>query len=532
MKHALSKLGRPFHRRALLALILISGTLVVHGLTRDTTPTPTATTATPIETRADFELPPPPAVDFSLPAPAAGPVPVGATGGVVSASARLDRAAVLHGEDGRLHLELDLETAEIEGEKQRVPTDLFVVLDRSGSMGGEKIHQARLALVDLVDQLRTGDRFALVAFSSGAEVLVTPSRVTAERRRHWQQQVTRIEAGGGTNMVGAMDVARTALDWGTPEDLRALGPRSSRLLLLSDGLPDTEHGLDARARALADRGTALSTLGIGDDFNEVLMGRLADLGTGNYYYLGQPEALASVFAGELSAGHSTVARDLEITFQPADGITLVEAAGYPLVRHPDRVGFRPGHMVAGQQRRFWLSLDVDTSKPFDSRSIGRLELAYRADDRQYRHTLDATNEENGSRTANGLQIACTSDRGHYLAAIDAEVWGRATVGETYGNLQNHVADLVRQGKKAEAETAIEGYHKRVQSVNAAVQNEEVEANLEELENLRAEVDDAFEGANQAYEQKRMSKQLHALSQQLRRLDPPSKSAGSKSGGGL
>ena len=170
----------------------------------------------------------------------------------------------------------------------------------------------------------------------------------------------------------------------------------------------------------------------------------------------------------------------------------------------------------------WLGLDADTSRAFDTRPIGRLELSYVSEGERHRQFLGtashtSTESATGGSTT-GLTLACTANEALFLRGIDHEVWARATVGESYGTLQGRVADLVRSGQRDEARKAIAGYREHTRKLNAVVQNTEVEAHLKKLEALDDEVDDAFEGANQAQRQQIMSKQYHALSNQLRRLE--------------
>ena len=442
------------------------------------------------------------AVDFHVPAATVA----GAQNGPVSVSAKLDRRSVLAGSDGELYAELVIQGQKAETDL-RVPSDLIVVLDQSGSMAGEKIEQARNAALDLLDRLSTEDRFALIAFSSSSEILIHPSPAVDDQRARWRRQIQSLSSGGGTNMHQALVQTVGLLK------RRAGSDRPCRVLLLSDGHPNTTEGLEALARQAGLRGAALSALGIGSDYNEVLMARLADLGSGNYYYLDHPESLAAVFAGELEAGRTTVARGLEIHLKPADGIELVDVGGYPLERRANGVVVRPGDLFSGQTRRLWLNLRVSTQGVFEPRDLGDLTVRFRA---------DGQNLE--TRVEPSLQIACVEDAHKFVAGIDSQAWGRAVVNEEYGVLQNRVADLIRKGQKDEAQKQIDGYVTRQSRQNAHLQNAEVSSNLAEVEKLRQEVDHVFEGPDQEVKKKLMVKQRHELSHQLRRIDSAPKSS--------
>ena len=510
-------------RRWLLVAMLALATLAMHAVLTGATPREAG--PTPTVEAVDFRLPSaaPQAVDTTAANTAtdvhavdAGPVVAPgvkipklrvarAASGPVKVSATLDRQSVLAGSDGRVYAEVVFE-AEASEEEIRRPSDLIVVLDHSGSMGGHKLEQAKRATLDLINRLDETDTFALVTFASNTDLTISPGQARPEAKQSWRAQVGRIGTGGGTNMVAGLDTALGLLR------RRGQSDRPCRVLLLSDGHPDTTDGLDRQAREASQLGAALSALGIGEDFNEVLMGNLADLGTGNYYFLNpafahDEEAIAAVFAGELEAGRGTVARDLRIAFTPQSGTRLVEAAGYPLEHEAGATSLRPGHLFAGQTRRLWLTLEVDAAKPFDGRPLGGLQVSWSSDDERHVHEL-------GTR----LKIASVVDEKKFFAGIDSEAWGRAVISEEFGKLQNQVADLVRSGRHEEAKRSVEQYANDQSYQNTYLMNDDVTANLAEIEALNAQIEEAFTGADQARKRKVLSKSQHELSQKLRRIE--------------
>ena len=102
-------------------------------------------------------------------------------------------------------------------------------------------------------------------------------------------------------------------------------------------------------------------MGVGLDFNEVLMTAIADRGTGSYYYLENPMAFAEVFQKEFFYTRATVATNVSISFPLGSGISIADAAGYPLTVQKDRAVFYPGDLRAGQTRKLFLTLQVPTN---------------------------------------------------------------------------------------------------------------------------------------------------------------------------
>jgi Ca-activated chloride channel family protein len=417
----------------------------------------------------------------------------------------LDRTRVLRGGDGLVKMELSLAAAETAGARPRTPADLIVVLDRSGSMEGPKIEAARAALHELVEQLGPGDRMALVAFSSGAEVLIPPVAVSPETKAAWRRTAAGISAGGGTNMSGGLDLALELA-----ARLSAAGGRAGRMLLISDGAANegdsTPEGLTARARRAARLEYAVSSIGVGEQFNEYLMAALADAGTGNYYYLADTAQLAEVFANEFAATRETVARAVAVEIAPAPGVEVVDAAGYPLERTAGAVTFRPGTLFAGQERRIWVTLRLPDAEAGEQR-LGTVQATYRHGDVERSLALPET-----------PKVARVEDREAWVAGFDKASWERAVVEEDYGSLRVKVAGHVKSGRREEALEEIRAYEAMNRELNRDFDSAAVASNLEQVEKLEAEVKDAFVGdeALRLQKQNVLSKTHQALSLDDRR----------------
>jgi Ca-activated chloride channel family protein len=199
-----------------------------------------------------------------------------------------------------------------------LPTDLVVVLDRSGSMTGEKIDYARAAVLELIHQLDPRDRFALVTYSTNAELRIPLRPATVGGKSAWSNRIRNIGTGGNTNMSAGLDLAYQTISSSAAEN------RLARVVLISDGLANhgdsSSEGLSMRARRFAQREDVLSAVGVGADFNEYLMSTLADAGTGNYYFLESAHGLAEIFAKEFEATRETVATAVAVTLTPGEGV--------------------------------------------------------------------------------------------------------------------------------------------------------------------------------------------------------------------
>ena len=427
-------------------------------------------------------------------APASGPV---------SFTGTLDRTTVLRGKDGTLRMELVMSAAPDEATKStRLPTDLVVILDRSGSMDGEKLVYAKAAVRDLVDRLGPEDRFALVTYSNMAQVAIPLGAMSDQQRSAALSTLGEIRADGGTNISGGLDMGLDLVD-----RARSAG-RQPRTILISDGLANqgdpSQEGLVRRATRAARAEYMLSAVGVGADFNEYLMTALADAGTGNYYYLKTGDDLASVFARELDGARMTVASALAVPIEPAAGVRVVDAAGYPLESIGSGVAFRPGSLFAGQTRRVWVTLAVP-SNDLGEREIGRVALAYASGG--VRKTL----------TFGELpRVACVAGEEEFFAGVDSEAWARSAVVDGYNKMQEDVAREVKAGRRDGAMQALRAYRDETGTMNAKLRSPAVAAQLESVDKLEKEVGAAFEGDHQPERQNALSKHKSAEALDQRR----------------
>ncbi len=407
--------------------------------------------------------------------------------GPVHLSARLDRGAVQRGGDGVLNLELTIRAdagAGSGGDAVRVPIDLVVVLDRSGSMAGAPLEYALASVSELIAALGPEDRFSLVSYSSDSRVDVPLSQASYAAKTAWSRVLSSLRAQGGTNMARGLDLANA--------EVVRLGEagRAARVILLSDGHAnegDHSHaGLRARAAAAVSGEYVLSTVGVGSGFDEQLMSTLADAGTGNFYYVRQLAQLSGVFAGEFASARETVAQALEVSIDPGPGVQILDAAGYPLERTRDGlVRFRPGALFAGQERRIWLSFRAETQR-LGEQTLGRIWLRYVAD-----------GEHRELELKTPLQFACVEGEKAFRASVDRDVWGQNLATEGLNKLKQAMSHSLQKGDVKEARGAYARFRSSALRENAHYDSEVVEQALEEAAVMAQELDDAVAKSPQA-----------------------------------
>jgi Ca-activated chloride channel family protein len=423
-------------------------------------------------------------------------------GSAVGFAATLDRGAVARGSDGLVRVELVMKADQV-AEQARVASDFVVVLDRSGSMAGERIAQARAAITTLLGQLSERDRFALVTYDDSPQVAIPLSLATPGSKREWRNVVSDIETGDSTNMSGGLDEGLALMQAG-----RQAG-RAGRVILLSDGhanAGDTSpEGLRERGKRASQHELVLSTVGIGTGFNEFLMSQVADAGTGNFHYLADNSSLASIFERELSSTRATVASALRVNIAPGSGVAVVDAAGYPLETGDAGTSFQVGSLYSGQERRVWLTLRVPVEREAELQ-LGELQLSYVEAGASKQLAL-----------GHGLALKCVSDEATALASIDKSAWERSVAQEEWGRVQQEVARAVHEGQRQQAIWALQTYRAKQAAVNSTVGSVAVSKTLAETEAVERQVVDAFAGENQAWKQNAFSKQNLAEGRGKRRV---------------
>ncbi|HTI37739.1 MAG TPA: VWA domain-containing protein [Vicinamibacterales bacterium] len=201
----------------------------------------------------------------------------------------------------------------------REPVNVAFVIDRSGSMGGEKIRLAREAVVQALRMLRPADRFAVVMYDNEIEVVVSSTEASTEAVRNAITQVERIQARGNTNLAGG---------WlkGCEEIAGHLrSTQISRCVLLTDGLANEgitdRNELARHSEELRARGITTTTIGLGADFDEELLEALAHAGGGHFYFIERAVQIGDCLTSELGETLETVARDVVVSVRPDAGVT-------------------------------------------------------------------------------------------------------------------------------------------------------------------------------------------------------------------
>ncbi len=275
------------------------------------------------------------------------------------------------GRGARVYLRVSLTGAEAD-RGSRAAGNIAIVLDRSGSMDGEKIERAREAALLAVDMLDPTDIVSVVTYSDTVHVLVPATR--ASDRERIRAMISRIRAGGSTALFAGVskgaDEVRKFLDTN----------RVNRVILLSDGLanvgPDSPGALADLGASLKKQGISVTTIGLGLGYNEDLMARLARESDGNHAFVESSRDLARIFERELADILSVVAREVRIEIRCADGVRPLRVVG----READIVGQRAyasiNELYGSQEKYLLVELEVPAGRAGETRDVATVDVAY------------------------------------------------------------------------------------------------------------------------------------------------------------
>lgn len=235
----------------------------------------------------------------------------------------------------------------------RAPLNLALVLDRSGSMQGAKISRLREAARHAIMRLRRDDVLSIIAFDTEVRVLRRASKVGDAREA--LSAVDRLEADGST-----------ALYAGTEAGLRELSEfqgrgRVSRMILISDGManvgPSSPSQLAQLGREAGRRGIPITTFGLGYDFAEDLMTRLALASDGNHAFIPDEGSLAGYFDREMGEALSVAARDLVIEITLGRGVRFKGSLDRDLESDGRILRWKLGQLPSGVEKRLLVELE-------------------------------------------------------------------------------------------------------------------------------------------------------------------------------
>jgi len=270
------------------------------------------------------------------------------------------------------YLRVGLTGFELDTRHQRPPVNVAIVLDRSGSMDGEKIARAKEAARMAVGLLGPSDIVSIITYSDTVEILVPATRVG--NSAYIRERIDSIYADGSTALFAGVSKGAEELQKFFSPDL------VNRVILLSDGLanvgPDSPAALGDLGESLRKSGISVTTIGLGLGYNEDLMVRLAEKSDGNHAFVENSRDLARIFEFEFDDILSVVAQDVEIEITCGPGVHPIRIIGRESEIIGSRVITTINQLYSNQEKYVVLEVEVESRDVGDQINVADVRLRY------------------------------------------------------------------------------------------------------------------------------------------------------------
>ncbi|MEI8308558.1 MAG: VWA domain-containing protein [Chloroflexales bacterium] len=256
----------------------------------------------------------------------------------------------------------------------RTSVNVSFVLDRSGSMRGEKIERVRQAIGMAVNMLNAQDIASVVIFDHRTEVIIPAAPVTD--RRSILDRVSRIRDAGGTRIAPALEKGLREIEKDRSGAIR-------RLVLLTDGQTEHEDECLRRADDAGKLGIPVTALGIGKDWNEDLLIDMANRSGGTADYVARPDEITTYFQNTVQQAQNSAIQNSSLYLRLVQGVSpravwqvtpLINNLGYKPISDRD-VSVTLGDLETGQGRTLLVEFLVDP-RPIGTYRVGQVEVGY------------------------------------------------------------------------------------------------------------------------------------------------------------
>ena len=337
--------------------------------------------------------------------------------------------------------EIKLVASEKQTDNFHPSMNLALVIDRSGSMLGEKIASVKKAVSYVLNILSDQDSVAIYSFDDRIDCLTPLASVTSENRRKFKSAVNALLAGGTTDLFSGWVAGA--------QELKDLPSHSTlnRVLLLTDGganvgivqIPE----ISAKCAEYFELGVSTSTFGVGDGFNEDLLSKMSSTGGGNFHYIAEPAAISKVFMSELKELNLTTIKDTMLTVTYPVGGSATYVGPFTVQQDAYRMSVLFGEMGSLQEQELYLTLNLPETQLGLDVSF-RFTFSFRL--------LDGSTYQIES----SLNFTAVDEAAMGEAAVDEELISRSTA--VYAsNVQFMALNLYREGNQQKALLTIDEF---------------------------------------------------------------------------
>ncbi|MCF6246676.1 MAG: VWA domain-containing protein [Desulfobacula sp.] len=283
-----------------------------------------------------------------------------------------DRAVLPAGDSQNVVLKVTLDAPPTPVHINRPKVNLALVLDQSGSMSGTKIEQAKAAAVEALTRLGVQDVFGVVVYDTNVHTIVPAQN--AINLNGIIRTIKQISAGGSTALFGGVSQGAAEIRKNIENDY------IHRIILLSDGLanvgPRLPEDLGRLGAALLKENISVTTVGVGVDYNEDLMARLAQRSDGNTYFVESGFDLPRIFAAELGAVLNVVAKQVKVTITLSRDVRPVNIIGREGRIKGRKIELSMNQLYGDQEKYALVEVNLPKSIAGSKIKIAQVEVRY------------------------------------------------------------------------------------------------------------------------------------------------------------
>ena len=304
-------------------------------------------------------------------------------------------------------LKVSLTGFDVIDKQLRIPANIAIVLDKSGSMGGQKIDYARQAAIHAISKLNKDDIVSVVTYDTQVNVIVPATKVTDKASIN--RLIQGIRANGNTALFAGVSK-------GAAELRKFISSNQvNRVILLSDGLanvgPKSPSELGQLGASLSKEGISVSTIGLGLGYNEDLMTQLAGFSDGNHAFVEQPSDLVKIFQYEFGDVLSVVAQDVNIIIECGENIRPIRILGRKGDIIGNTISTRLNQLYSGQEKFILLEVEVPAHKANTDAAIASVKIDY---NNLYTHSRYRLNDS--------VSVSFSASEQEVEGSIDSEVY--------------------------------------------------------------------------------------------------------------
>ncbi len=293
-------------------------------------------------------------------------------GAQIEVKAAVDRSVLTAGQKQSAFVRVSVTPAR-RTDTHRALMNIALVIDRSGSMSSQaRMENARRAAQMAVDRMGRDDILSLISYDDRVAVDVPATKVLD--KSEIKARIAGLTPRGSTAIHAALLAAADEVRKFQSKD------RVNRIVLISDGManvgPSRPADFVSLGRELSSEGITVSTIGLGNGYNEDLMAGLARSGDGGHVFVQESADLAGFLSREFDDAAGTVGQDAEIIIHVKDGARPLKALGRDAKIEADRIVYRVGTLIGGVEQVLLAEIEVAAASSNAERQLVEVEVAY------------------------------------------------------------------------------------------------------------------------------------------------------------